>query len=79
MLKAQGTKGVRRTINMRQATVAQWVALQLIFEVCEQQDTGYEGRGGGETTPVVKADGGRYSIEGRVKRDFGRSKGTEAT
>ena len=46
MLKAQGTKGVRRTINMRQATVAQWVALQLIFEVCEQQDTGYEGRGG---------------------------------
>ena len=33
---------------------------------------------GAYTTPVVAADGGRYSIEGHVRRYFGIIKGAEA-
>ena len=32
-----------------------------------------------DTTPVVAADGSRYLIEGRGRRDFGIIKGAEAT
>ena len=39
------THTVRKYIDRRQTTVAQWVALQNIFKACVKQDTGYEGRG----------------------------------
>ena len=37
MLQAAGTKPLRDYINKRQATVAEWVALQPIFEVCAKE------------------------------------------
>ena len=37
-------------INRRQATVDQWVALWIIFEVCAQQEIGYTG--GGRKLPL---------------------------
>ena len=39
-----GTKPLWEYIERMQATVAEWVALQPIFEVCTK-DTGYEGGG----------------------------------
>ena len=47
VLQAAGTKPLQEYINKNQATVAEWVSLLLIFEVCAKY-TGYEG-GGGET------------------------------
>ena len=44
MLQAVGTKHLRGYINKRQATVAEWVDLQPIFEVCVKE-MGYEGGG----------------------------------
>ena len=44
MLQAAGTKLLKEYINKRQGTVAEWVALWKIFEVCAK-DTGYEGGG----------------------------------
>ena len=44
LLQATETKPLREYINRRQATVAEWVALRPIFEVCEKE-TGYEGGG----------------------------------
>ena len=44
MLQAEGTKPLQYYINRRQATVAEWVALRPILEVCEKE-TGYEGGG----------------------------------
>ena len=41
MLQAEGTKLMREYINKRQVTVAEWVALCPIFEVCAK-DKGYE-------------------------------------
>ena len=40
--KAVGTQSAMTYIGRRQGTVAQWVALRLIFKVCAR-DTGYEG------------------------------------
>ena len=37
MLQAEGTKPLREYINKRQATVAEWVALRPIFEVCVKE------------------------------------------
>ena len=39
--EAAGTQSDRIYIERRQATVAQWVALRSLFEVCVR-DTGYE-------------------------------------
>ena len=39
-----GTKPLREYINKMQATVAEWVALRPIFEVCKKE-TRYEGEG----------------------------------
>ena len=39
-----GTKPLREYINKRQATVAEWVDLRPIFEVCAK-DTRYAGGG----------------------------------
>ena len=44
VLQAAGTKSLREYIDKRQATVAEWVALRPIFEVCAKE-TGYEGGG----------------------------------
>ena len=44
MLQAAGTKPLREYIDKRQATVAEWVSLRTIFEVCTK-DMGYEGGG----------------------------------
>ena len=44
VLQAAGTKPLREYIDKRQATVAEWVALRPIFEVCAKK-TGYEGGG----------------------------------
>ena len=41
-LKAAGTQLARIYIERQQATVAQWVALRPLFEVCTRK-TGYEG------------------------------------
>ena len=40
-----GKQDIRTYIDRRQVTVAQWVALRPIFEVCVQEETGYAGRG----------------------------------
>ena len=42
VLQAEGTKPLREYIKRRQATVAEWVDLQTIFEVCAKEK-GYEG------------------------------------
>ena len=42
--EAVGTQSARTYIEQRQATVAQWVALRPLFEVCARE-TGYEGGG----------------------------------
>ena len=42
--EAAGTQSARIYIEKRQATVAQWVALRPLFEVCAR-DTGYKGGG----------------------------------
>ena len=44
MFQVAGTKRLREYIENRQATVADWVALWPIFEVCAK-DTVYEGGG----------------------------------
>ena len=44
VLQATGTKPLWEYIERRQATVAEWIALRPIFEVCAK-DTGFEGRG----------------------------------
>ena len=44
VLKATGTKPLWEYIERRQATVAEWIALRPIFEVCAKE-TGFEGRG----------------------------------
>ena len=46
-------------IGCRQAAVAQWVSLQTLLELCEQEIR-YEG-GGGKNIAVVKAVGNRVS------------------
>ena len=78
ILKVAGTQYVRTYIDRRQAMVVQWVALRPLFEFCAQQETGYEG-GGADITPVVVADGIRCAITGHIRRDFGITKGAEAT
>ena len=42
--ESAGTQSARIYIEQRQANVAQWVALRLLFEVCARE-TGYEGGG----------------------------------
>ena len=44
VLQATGTKPLWEYIERRQATVAEWIALRPIFEVCAKE-TGFEGRG----------------------------------
>ena len=44
ILEAAGTQSARIYIEQRQATVAQWVALRPLFDVCARE-TGYEGGG----------------------------------
>ena len=44
VLLSAGTKPLWGYINKRHATVAEWVALQPIFEVCTNE-IGYEGGG----------------------------------
>ena len=44
VLQAAGTKPLQELINKRQATVADWVALRSIFDVCVKE-TGCEGGG----------------------------------
>ena len=42
ILEAEGTQSMRIYIERRKATVAQWVALRPLFEICARE-TGYEG------------------------------------
>ena len=58
--EALGTQLVRVYIEMRQATVAQWVALSSLFEVCARE-TGYE-RGGRRS----KVWGGQEATEKKL-------------
>ena len=44
VLQETGTKHLREYVNNKQATVAEWVVLLPIFEVCANE-TGYEGGG----------------------------------
>ena len=44
VLQAAGTKHLWEYINKMKATVAEWVYLQQIFEVCAKE-TGYKGGG----------------------------------
>ena len=44
VLQAARTKCLREYIDKRQATVAEWVTLRPIFEVCAKE-AGYAGRG----------------------------------
>ena len=44
VLQGEGTKLIQTYLEIRQATVVEWVALQTIFEVCAR-DVGYEGGG----------------------------------
>ena len=44
-LEKAGTQSLGTYIDRRQATVAEWVALRTILEVCDIE-TGYEGGGG---------------------------------
>ena len=44
VLREGGTQPLQTYIGRRQATVAEWVALRPIFEVCAKE-TGYEGGG----------------------------------
>ena len=50
VLKVVGTQVVRNYIGRRQATVAQWVALQPMFEVCVKQETSCDS--GGQRQPL---------------------------
>ena len=45
ILMAARTQAIRMYNERRKATVANWVALQSIFEVYAQQESGYEGVG----------------------------------
>ena len=44
VLEGAGTHLFRKYVDMRQATVMEWVELQPIFDVCARE-TGYEGGG----------------------------------
>ena len=44
VLQGEGTQPLQTYIGRRQATVAEWVSLRPIFEVCAKE-TGYEGGG----------------------------------
>ena len=44
VLQRAGTQTLRPYIYRRQATVVEWVATRLVFDVCARE-TGYEGRG----------------------------------
>ena len=44
MLKGAGTQTLSKYVDRLQATVAEWVAIRPIFDVCVR-DTGYEGWG----------------------------------
>ena len=45
MLQVVGIQPLRTHLDRRQATVAEWVATQIIFKVCAQKDTGYSREG----------------------------------
>ena len=75
-MKEEGNQDTRTYTVRRQETVAQWVALRPIFEVCVQE-TGYEG-GGADMGPVVTVDGSGLPTEGYAKIYLGRYTGAEA-
>ena len=56
MQKAAGTQSEMKYIGRQHATMSQWVALRLIFEVCTGEK-GYEG-GGHRTEGMVAPRGG---------------------
>ena len=77
VLQGAGTQSLGTYVDRRQTTVAEWVALRPVFDVCTRE-TGY--KEGGETPgAMVEAGGSGESAEGHSRSYFGRGKGAVAT
>ena len=77
MIQAEKTKTPREYIYNRQVTIAEWVALRTIFEVCTK-DMGYE-VGGRIARAVVTAGGCGATTGGHVEKYLGRREGAAVT
>ena len=71
-----GTKSLREYIDKGQATVAEWVALRPIFEVCAKE-SGYAG-GGKSWEPWWKQEAAEQQL-GDTLNKIGSSKGAAVT
>ena len=77
VLQAEGTKLLREYIDKRQATVAEWVALRPIFEVCTKE-TG-NGGGGKLRNPWWRQEAAAQQLEARLKNILAAAGGATAT
>ena len=76
MIQSTGTKSLREYSDRRQATVAEWVSLQPMFEVFAKE-TGFEGGGGRAISGGVRQP--RNGSWRPLLRDFGSIEGAVAT